>query len=107
MYFQKIFSDNSLCTVIVLNLKLYLGKTAAWKLDYLLLRKNIHPIMQCTADHMMISGLQSHKELFLDDEEMYSYVLPNITVIHSSVYHSENSYYFDFSSKWKNLTLAL
>ena len=40
----------------------------------ILLQKNIHPIVPCTADHMMmISGLQSHKELFLDDEEMYSY----------------------------------
>ena len=40
----------------------------------ILLQKNIDPIVPCTADHMMmISGLQSHKELFLDDEEMYSY----------------------------------
>ena len=68
-----------------MNLETFLVKTQELEYDnmYLHLQKNVHPIVQCTADHMMISGLQSHKELFLDDEEMYSYVLPNITVVHS------------------------
>ena len=62
-------------------------------------------VLLCASlDHMMISGLQSHKELFLDDEEMYSDHLQSVSEKSEQyTYLPIHSYHFNAYLQRKSL----